>query len=67
MTLQENNLRNELIKAMQEWIEDNCDSDDWGSTAIVIHSEMSVHMAEAAFSVFQAANKSQQYLREENG
>lgn len=54
----------ELEKKMNEFITENCDSDDWMDG--LVHPALERQMASAAYSVFAASNDAQNYAKEQS-
>jgi hypothetical protein len=65
MKIEEQRLKIELTKSIQNWIGEQCCEDDWGSTGVIVHGDLAEDMADAAYSVFQAVHKSQAYAKKE--
>ena len=65
MKIEEQRLKIELTKFIQNWIEQECTEGDWESTGIIVHQDIAEDMADAAYSVFQAVHKAQSYAKEE--
>lgn len=63
MTTNELKLKQSLAETIEKWLNDSCESDEYGETGIIIHDEMSSNMGEAAWNVFYASYKSQQYRK----
>ena len=57
------NLKATLYNAMEKWMNDNCESDNW--PAMYIGDKTSDLMAEAAASVFDAVEEFQIYGKKE--
>ncbi len=56
-------LRAELDKKLQEWIDEQCSSDDW--PRIWLHADMSEDMGDAAADLFDTVDINQGWLRRE--
>lgn len=56
-------LKAELYKVIDEWIQRECEKDNWPN--IIIGDKTSELMTDAATSVFDAMLESQQYMRRE--
>lgn len=54
-------LKVSLTKALDEWIENNCESKEWESLDCLVGNETSRLMASAAMSVLEAVSESQEY------
>ena len=51
-------LKAELIKKIQEWADENCES-NWPD--VIVHDDFTSDMADSAFAVFKSMVKSQKY------
>jgi hypothetical protein len=58
-------LKATLYKKINEWIEENCDSDEWGETRVFVGIETGEHMTNAAYAVFLGIVEAQKYGRQE--
>jgi len=57
-------LKYKLEKAIQKWVDDNCEAGDWPSTWT--YDDEIVHMADAAALVFDASVLGQLFAQENN-
>lgn len=54
-----------LSEAIQKWMDDNCESDEWESINTWVGDNISSHMADAAISVLGGLIDCHEYLRKE--
>ncbi len=60
-------LRKSLAKAIQTWMDDNCEYPDWDRLNTYIADNTATLMAEAAIPVIAGQAALSQYLRDKNG
>lgn len=53
----------ELEKKVNEWVTENCETDDWPNG--YVHPALERQMASAAYSVFAACNDGQEYANQQ--
>lgn len=63
MTHAEEILKFELAIAIQKWIDEQCEEDEWGATGIIFPSESVHRMTDAAFAVFATIYEAQRYAQ----
>jgi hypothetical protein len=56
--MENSKLKAALVEKIQEWADENCES-NW--PYVIVHDDFTEDMANSAFAVFQAMAKSQQY------
>ena len=58
-------LKSSLYDAIQKWVYDNCETDEWQDTGIIIANETVQHMTVVAFAIFEAIKNSQEFMERE--
>ena len=58
-------LLSQLEEAIELWMNENCEEDYW--TENYVYSDLSKDMAKAAEMVFDACDKGQSFLKEQEG
>lgn len=65
MSLGEEKLKISLNEAINAWIDEESNTDEWSQLGHITHPDLSTDMANAAFSVLKAVYSSQKYAKSE--
>lgn len=66
MTIEEQRLKVSLTEHIQKWMEQAVESDDdWSAVAHYCYTDLTEDMAKAAFTVFLACHKGQQFANDQ--